>query len=45
MQNLSKALKVADGIIVGTSLKVDGCTTNPVDIERVRLLIRVARGK
>jgi len=28
-------LRVADGVIVGTSLKVDGRVENPVDLERV----------
>jgi len=30
----------ADGFIVGTSLKVDGVSSNPVDAERVRELMR-----
>jgi len=45
VQNISDTLNVADGVIVGTSLKVDGCTTNPVDLERVQLLVRTARGE
>jgi hypothetical protein len=32
-------LDVADGAIVGTALKEDGVTTNPVDENRVRELI------
>lgn len=32
----------ADGVIVGTSLKVDGNTWNPVDPERVRRLVAAA---
>jgi predicted TIM-barrel enzyme len=39
-----EALNIADGIIIGTSLKVDVCTSNSVDIKRVRNFIKVARG-
>ena len=35
---LAETLAVADGVIVGTSLKVDGITWNPVDPARVRQL-------
>jgi membrane complex biogenesis BtpA family protein len=42
-QNIHQALKIADGVIVGTSLKIDGCTTSPVDVERVRNIVQVAR--
>jgi membrane complex biogenesis BtpA family protein len=34
-QNIAEFLKVADGVIVGSSLKVDGYTWNPVDAARV----------
>jgi membrane complex biogenesis BtpA family protein len=37
-------LALADGVIVGTWLKRDGRTTNPVDPERVRVLARAAAG-
>jgi hypothetical protein len=37
-------LTVADGAIVGTSLKVDGHTWNPVDPERVADMMRRVRG-
>jgi membrane complex biogenesis BtpA family protein len=36
IENVREFLAVADGAIVGTSLKRDGITWNPVDIERVR---------
>ena len=36
-------LDVADGAIVGTALKEDGVTTNPVDEERARELIDAAK--
>ncbi|MCD6252781.1 MAG: BtpA/SgcQ family protein [Thermotogae bacterium] len=36
LQNVDELLKVADGAIVGTSLKKDGITWNPVDPERVK---------
>ena len=46
--NIGDYFKVADGVIVGSSLKVDGDTWNPVDPERVkRFMDRVydARGQ
>jgi predicted TIM-barrel enzyme len=36
-------LSIVDGAIVGTSLKVDGYTWNPVDPERVRDMMRRVR--
>ena len=33
---LAEILAIADGVIVGTSLKVDGITWNPVDPARAR---------
>ena len=33
--NIAKYLEVADGVIVGSALKVDGYTWNPVDPERL----------
>jgi uncharacterized protein len=42
-ENLADILAVADGVIVGTSLKVDGITWNPVDPARVRLFMDTAR--
>jgi uncharacterized protein len=36
-------LAASDGAIVGTSVKVDGVTTNPVDPARVRALVAAAR--
>ncbi len=41
--NVEKYLAVADGAIVGTALKVDGVTWNPVDVSRVRALMDAAR--
>jgi len=41
---IREALAVADGVIVGTSLKVGGVTTAPVDAERVRRLVAEAKG-
>ena len=35
-ENVVEFLKVADGAIVGTSLKREGVTWNPVDVDRVR---------
>lgn len=41
---VEEVLAVADGCIVGTSLKVDGSTWNPVDPERARLMVEIVRG-
>lgn len=38
-ENVQEYLLVADGAIVGSSLKVDGYTWNPVDSDRVRALV------
>lgn len=42
-RTIRDTLAVADGVIVGTSLKADGIVTNPVEIARVRELITAAR--
>jgi predicted TIM-barrel enzyme len=42
-QNVAEILKIADGVIAGTSLKRDGITTNSIDAERVRLFMKAAR--
>ncbi len=45
--NVAEKLSVADGVVVGTSLKAEGITWNPVDVERVRAFmaaVRRARG-
>jgi membrane complex biogenesis BtpA family protein len=42
-ERLAEIYKVADGAIVGTSLKVDGITWNPVDPGRARRLMDEAR--
>jgi predicted TIM-barrel enzyme len=43
IDNLSQILQYADGVIVGTSIKHDGVTTNEVDVDRVRALIKVRK--
>ena len=40
---IAEIFKVADGVIVGTSLKVDGHTWNAVDPDRARRLMEAAR--
>lgn len=40
---VADVLKVADGVIVGSSLKVDGDTWKPVDPERAAEFMRLAR--
>jgi hypothetical protein len=42
--NVADFLSVADGVIVGSDLKVDGGTWNPVDPERASRFIAAARG-
>lgn len=41
-ETVGEAVSVADGAIVGTALKADGETTNPVDETRVRRLVEAA---
>ena len=36
LDNVAEILRLADGVIIGTHLKVDGVTWNPVDGERVK---------
>jgi membrane complex biogenesis BtpA family protein len=43
LQNAAAILKVADGLIVGTSFKRDNVTTNPVDINRARAFMEAVR--
>jgi uncharacterized protein len=40
---VAEVLGIADGCIVGSSLKVDGNTWNPIDPERAREFMRLAR--
>lgn len=40
---LAEILTIADGVIVGTSLKIDGITWNPVDPDRARHFVDTAR--
>jgi len=40
-RNIKEYLSVADGAIIGSSLKVDGYTWNPVDPDRVRALMKL----
>ena len=40
---VADVLAVADGVIVGSSLKVDGDTWKPVDPERAAEFMRLAR--
>ncbi len=41
-RNVAEYLKVCDGAIVGTSLKANGVVENPVDVNRVRRLVKAA---
>jgi hypothetical protein len=40
--NIKEYLQVADGVIVGSSLKVDGYTWNPVELRRVKDFVAAA---
>ncbi len=42
--NVGAFLSVADGIIVGSSIKEQGDICRPIDVERVRAFVRAARG-
>jgi len=42
-ETIADFLTVADGVIVGSSLKVDGYTWNPVDPSRVRAFMDAVR--
>ena len=41
---VADVLNIADGCIVGSALKVDGDTWNPVDPDRASEFVRLARG-
>jgi membrane complex biogenesis BtpA family protein len=43
-RNISALMSVADGVIVGSSIKEGGRCENPVDVERVRRFVQAARG-
>jgi membrane complex biogenesis BtpA family protein len=43
INNIAKFFKVADGVIVGSTLKVDGYTWNAVDPKRVKEFVAAAR--
>lgn len=42
-ETVGDLLPLVDGAVVGTALKVDGITWNPVDPERVQALMAVVR--
>lgn len=44
-KTIGRLLEVADGVIVGTSIKRDGKLANPVDVRRVEALVRAAGGR
>ncbi|GAB4319895.1 BtpA/SgcQ family protein [Pseudothermotoga elfii] len=43
VNNIERMLELSDGIIVGTSIKKNGNTFNPIDEERARILIEKAK--
>ena len=43
--NIGAFMQVADGAIVGSSIKQDGAIANPVDAKRVRQFVRAAHGE
>jgi hypothetical protein len=44
-ETVGRLLALADGVIVGTSIKRDGKLANPVDVRRVEALVRAAGGR
>ncbi|MEI7769400.1 MAG: BtpA/SgcQ family protein [Chloroflexales bacterium] len=44
-RNIAAFMEVADGVIVGSSIKLGGEIANPVDAERVRRFVAAAAGK
>ena len=44
IENVKQILSAVDGVIVGTALKVDSITWNPVDPDRVKRFVAAARG-
>lgn len=42
-ENIAELIQYADGVIVGSSLKINGNTWNPVDKERVKLFMEVLK--
>lgn len=43
MDNVTSMLALADGAIVGTSIKIDGVSTNSVDLDAAKAFIRAAK--
>jgi membrane complex biogenesis BtpA family protein len=43
IESVRDVLKVADGVVVGTALKKDGCTWNAVDPDRVKRFVDAAK--
>lgn len=43
-ENCSALLAIANGVIVASSLKRQGLVENPIDIERVRTLVKAVKG-
>jgi membrane complex biogenesis BtpA family protein len=41
-RNVGAFMEVADGVIVGSSIKADGAIANPVEVARVRRFVRAA---
>lgn len=44
-RNVGAFMEVADGVIVGSSIKAGGAIAEPVDVERVRAFVRAAAGR
>jgi predicted TIM-barrel enzyme len=41
--NIAAFMGIADGVIVGSSIKEGGVCENPVDLERIRRFVAAAR--
>lgn len=42
-ETVAEILKIADGVIVGTALKKEGITWNPVDVQRAQAFMAIVR--
>jgi len=41
--NIGSYIDIVDGLIIGTSIKIDGVTSNPIDVNRAKLIVDRAR--
>jgi membrane complex biogenesis BtpA family protein len=44
LDNVTEQLQVADGAVIGTAFKQEGNTWNPIEIERVKVIMEMVKG-